>query len=402
MLISNLNLEGIESKLVKDLGDDYTDDEMNEVKLPDMFSENLINDFNKRNITHENINEIITLLDFLNVEQTVCRKFVLDNLQKSEKIYFINVYHLRNYNFPKFLLEGFDISNNNHLREIIKHDNLSWLKYAYTRYGKESLRLHGQDYKLIDYTCLCCSLNCLKFLISIGFKINEYTLEHAIRSKKLECVRFLIEDEQCSSLVEYKYINLFNMLLFSSEFGTSEILDYIINKFEIRNENEDALYYSNCIFTDSTVREDNVDTLKYLYNNNFEIRKEILMLIFEWDSIDCLKYLVDNVFDLESDEIITKFGVDLWEFQYKNVQSTFFGKKYDCLVYLVEKFKINISENILCILVDLNKFELIKSILYKQANNGSVIHYAKAEYRCITQNNLKILDILIKYRNKNF
>jgi hypothetical protein len=300
MLISNLNLEGIESKLVKDLGDDYTDDEMNEVKLPDMFSENLINDFNKRNITHENINEIITLLDFLNVEQTVCRKFVLDNLQKSEKIYFINVYHLRNYNFPKFLLEGFDISNNNHLREIIKDDNLSWLKYAYNRYGKESLRLHGQDYKLIDYTCLCSSLNCLKFLISIGFKINEYTLEHAIRSKKLKCIEFLLEDEQCESLIEYKYINLFNMLLFSSEFGTSEILDYIINKFEIRNENEDALYYSNCIFTDSTVREDNVDTLKYLYNNNFEIRKEILMLIFEWDSIDCLKYLVDNVFDLES------------------------------------------------------------------------------------------------------
>ena len=75
--ISELNLDGLHSELVDNLGKDYSTEEIVNIILPRMFTRNIVDSFNNRIINITNINSIIHLLDFLNIDVDVCRTFIL-------------------------------------------------------------------------------------------------------------------------------------------------------------------------------------------------------------------------------------------------------------------------------------------------------------------------------------
>jgi len=78
MLLSNLNLINVESELYNTFIENG--DIVDEIILDDVVSNDIIVQFNERIIEPDNINEILTLCDFLMIENTLqfIVKYVLD------------------------------------------------------------------------------------------------------------------------------------------------------------------------------------------------------------------------------------------------------------------------------------------------------------------------------------
>ena len=81
MKISNLNLQNISSDLIKNLKNEYLNEEINEIKIPDFLDNIELTEFNNRNITNYGINNIIKLLDFLLVHEDNIFLFIIKNIK---------------------------------------------------------------------------------------------------------------------------------------------------------------------------------------------------------------------------------------------------------------------------------------------------------------------------------
>lgn len=139
------------SKLFNSLKNTFNDDQLKDIKLPEHFSSQLINQLNSINFNTNNINKIIELIDFLDIDIIIARKFIISNLKKTIEPYKIDKINQENYNFPSFILNGFDINLKKeikkdefqkfikiyepiHVMEIIKEDSTEWLEYIYNIY----------------------------------------------------------------------------------------------------------------------------------------------------------------------------------------------------------------------------------------------------------------------------
>ena len=155
------------SKLFNSLKNTFNDDQLKDIKLPEHFSEKIINQLNLIDFNTNNINQIIEIIDFLDIDIKIARKFIINNLNKTIEPYKIDKVNQDNYNFPSFILNGFDINLKKeikkdefvklikiyepiHLMEIIKEDSVEWLEYVYDIY-KDKIWIENYIEKLEGY-----------------------------------------------------------------------------------------------------------------------------------------------------------------------------------------------------------------------------------------------------------
>ena len=107
LTFGDLNLTGLTSHLVNSLNNNNNNETTNlkEIPLFEQFqSKTLIEAFNTRFITPTNINEIISLCDYLLLDNTAL--FLRNNVEypHNQEVYVLNDYHLKHFTglFPEF------------------------------------------------------------------------------------------------------------------------------------------------------------------------------------------------------------------------------------------------------------------------------------------------------------
>ena len=96
--LKNINLNGIESVLVENCQE--LEQDIDEIYIDQRFTFETINSFNQGQINPENINDIIELCNYLQIEET--EKFIINNCELS-KNYKIDNKYLVDLKFPEFI-----------------------------------------------------------------------------------------------------------------------------------------------------------------------------------------------------------------------------------------------------------------------------------------------------------
>ena len=79
--IKNINFDGIKSVLVEQC--EELEQDIDKIYIDKRFTFDIINSFNQRQINSENINDIIELCNYLQIEETV--KFIINNCEPNYK-----------------------------------------------------------------------------------------------------------------------------------------------------------------------------------------------------------------------------------------------------------------------------------------------------------------------------
>ena len=159
--LKNINFNGIESVLIKQCQE--LEQDIAEIYIDQRFTFDIINSFNKRQINPSNINDIIELCNYLQIEET--ENFIVNNCEPSDN-YKIEDKYLEDLKFPIFIT-NFD-KNCNITNEISEHKSLNWLKYAHENgspWNKRTCKNAAEGG----------SLECLKYLHENGCPWDENT-----------------------------------------------------------------------------------------------------------------------------------------------------------------------------------------------------------------------------------
>lgn len=121
--INEINLDGIDSDLIKTIKYEYPSDYLDMEFNLHFIEPHILKDFNGRHIHPENINEILSLCDFILLKDTLT--FITKHSEPTNKIYCLNDYHKKHYNLPKFMIG--DIT----CVEAKRHNCNEWLNYSH-------------------------------------------------------------------------------------------------------------------------------------------------------------------------------------------------------------------------------------------------------------------------------
>ena len=122
--LGNINLDGIDSVLVKNCKE--LEQNIDEIYIDKRFTFDIVNSFNKREINPENINDIIELCNYLQINET--ENFIVNNCEPSDN-YKIDEKYLEDLKFPEFII-NFE-KNLFTICKICEYGLLEWLKYAH-------------------------------------------------------------------------------------------------------------------------------------------------------------------------------------------------------------------------------------------------------------------------------
>jgi len=158
MLIGEINFTGIVSDLERSFHDfNDNEEDIKAVDLPYGPSD-ILDDFNKRNINPKNINEILSLCDYLLIQDTL--NFVVNNALLTYDPYILTEEHEEHYDLPIFMSD-------------LNYENV--VKYNYTRW------LHFVDtYEVVTYD----------------------VLQNAVDNNMIECVKYIYYTSETSNNIK--------------------------------------------------------------------------------------------------------------------------------------------------------------------------------------------------------
>ena len=180
MLLGNLNLKGLVSELYNTLCEnEHDNDNVNNIILNDIVSNDIIVQFNERVIIPENIIEILTLCDFLMIENTL--QFIIDYCEPTFTRYKLNKHYIKHFLLPSYM-KFLNITN------VLQHDASRWFKF-----------IHCTDVFIwsSDNDCMAANygaINCLKYLHSINYQWTNDVAMFAARNGHLDCLQYLYEN----------------------------------------------------------------------------------------------------------------------------------------------------------------------------------------------------------------
>ena len=87
--VRELNLDDIQSKLIENIKYEFINEYLDMEFNLHFIEENILKDFNDRNINPENINEILSLCDFILLKDTL--NFIIKNSKPTNKIYYFTI-----------------------------------------------------------------------------------------------------------------------------------------------------------------------------------------------------------------------------------------------------------------------------------------------------------------------
>jgi len=320
MLFSQLNLTNIKSELIELFN--KTDDNLDiMIPLNTAYNEQTIIDFNNRNITPSNINEIISFCDFLLLENTLY--FLVNNCTPTEEKYILNNENIEHFKLPKFMS---NLSNTNIVNHTMNCDNIiNWLRFYTETIGNltpntllYSIKLNNFDCVLYAYNHGCiwtsyyytiCAkynrLDMMKYMINQQnddlFVFEELTGTMAVKYNNMECCDYLISMgfmfrfdiidiaaelghlNMIQYLRSHNYQFTFTTLMQCSMSGNLECLQYLYDQgcrpcgYECNNA---------CI-------QGNVKCLEYLCSIGCNLTEKSLILVLQHDHVECFKFLFD-------------------------------------------------------------------------------------------------------------
>tara|TARA_B100000073_G_C23739461_1_gene573272 strand:- start:353 stop:1600 length:1248 start_codon:yes stop_codon:yes gene_type:complete len=312
-----LDLSGIESELIenlKEIGDDW-----GETVLP--ITQELLNQFNHRQIFPQNINDILSLCDYLLIKDTM--QFIF-KFVKIGFTYELSERHKTNYELPKCMMgEGEDLEDK--IRSSIDFEFIRYIDY-YKRLGRIS-NFH------ISYAIIYGKLNSIKHLYELGYRWNTSDVSTCARFGHLNCLKYIYEKDPSFFMDSIICVNAveggIECLKFVREIARCSWTSYSC-KIAAKNGNLDCLKYliqNGCPYNDlsicssasfnghldclkfahesecpwdhttceSAVRSGNFHCLKYAIENGCDVLfGRLCELAAERGDLSCLKYVVEN------------------------------------------------------------------------------------------------------------
>ena len=175
MMFKDVNFKNISSELVDQLHYDH-EAEFNECKISIQINQNILHDFNERNINPSNINEILTFCDYLLIKDTL--KFIVKHSTPTLIPYILNDTHKLNYTLPKFMIEF--------CNDPIYCGAVQWLQFAFE---------NGMTH---DDTCIEAAkggyLDCLKYACEHNYYWDNFTCAEAADHGHLGCLKYAHEN----------------------------------------------------------------------------------------------------------------------------------------------------------------------------------------------------------------
>jgi len=310
MLVSEINIESLHSEFIDNLDGDL------DIPLIDQFSFSTVSDFNNRSVRYDNINEILSLCDYLMISDTW--KFIMTNLEPRNKKYILNELHKSHYNLPKHL---YKINLNN----ICKHGLLKFLKNA-----------HKNNVKLTSVAFLHAAqhgqMECIQYLQSINCPKHEDAMSEAALYGHLEMVKYLVSIEcQLSPFVNHlaalnghldilKYLESINCATASHSCGNAaknghlECLKYLVSVGTPMSTNTCANAASNghldclvfavengCLCNGTwfiALGNGHLECIKYLKSKNLDSQDLTRAPTHIYKHFDCVKWLNENEYTL--------------------------------------------------------------------------------------------------------
>ena len=197
-LYSAIDLTGIRSQLIEEF-----DGELN-IPIPVQFTHETISSFNVRDVTGDNINEILSFCDFLLLDDTW--QFITCNMSANYK-YVLNELHKLHYTLPD------KINSNMTCDEMIEYGLLKYLifyKDDFTQKNKLCTKacefgqlniliwLHNNNCSWNEWTCQEAALNghfdCLKYAIDNNCPMDMWTCRSAAKNGHFDCLKYAREN----------------------------------------------------------------------------------------------------------------------------------------------------------------------------------------------------------------
>ena len=274
--LGKINVEGIVSNFIDqsiELGID-----INNTYIDDRFSISTIQSFNKRYINPNNINAIIELCNYLQIEDT--EKFIIGHCVPNNN-YSIDSMYLYDLIFPDFLTH---FKRCDLVDDITCYGSVKWLRYAFTLSYPWTLKT--------SYIAASKGhLECLKCLNENGCPLNMYGIFVSAKNGHLDCIKYQYEmgscwDKFCCQI--------------AAENGHLNCLKY--------------LHESRCPWEtgacQKAAKNGHLECLEYLYENSCPMDKDILNYAIENKNLLCVKYLHENgcYWDIDTTYYASHYG----------------------------------------------------------------------------------------------
>jgi hypothetical protein len=257
MLISDLNLNNITSQLIDTIEENGNCDDL---IITMQFTNTIIDQFNKRDINPYNINDIITLCDYMMIDDTL--NFIINHSTPTTDKYVLNDLHSEHYKLPLFM-------STTQFTNVVDYDLVEWLKYALEN-----------GYEKGPSTCMDIAfhghLKCLQYAHENGCEWNEETTTHAAQNDHLECLKYAHENG-CEWSVDTPNATALNNNL--------ECLKYA---------HENGCEWTPMVIYHCLIREnaDNIECLQYACENGCTVPEGIQLLAnHNEENNKCYEYL---------------------------------------------------------------------------------------------------------------
>jgi ankyrin repeat protein len=322
MLYSTLNLANIETDFLSLFEDDE------ESILSDQFLP-IVNDFNNRIINPENINEILSLCDYILMKDTL--KFIIDHFSIGE-YYILNEYHRQNYVLPGYM------QGDKSLNEVGKYGNLRYIKHIFDDLDGSEISV------IIDSLCRYGHLEALKYLFvaGYGYKYDTNTIGTAYAFGQLNCVKYMMEhNDFYKSLSQYDIHRIVNC-----HFNKCHLpcMKYIYENYINASEFIWSSYLRNRLYITN-----NFEYLQYIFDNGCTMCTDLsdLLRLNIGDNVECLQWALEHGTQMGAhftNEVCKKGHVLQLEFALKNgafideysMHCAIFHDHIDCVKLLIK------------------------------------------------------------------
>ena len=377
--------------------DIYGDDDLEEfIEIP--FSENIVNDFLKKNIYPDNFNEMILLCDYLNVDDT--KSFLYDNLLMSKDSK-NRRYSLTENNIGKGI-EIFSFMKENgriEMKEIVKSGHLRFLKWA--------LKKKYSSSNLVKYASIYGKINILEFLHdneAFRKEFNQTNFNFSLENGNYECCLFFEKVKMGRYLVHNKSIHkCLECYCNNNDIKKDNEILNCVKKYTSRDVLKDVLldygFFNHLLdeFSKNIVRKNDSTFFNYILGGYSEydylierfirevVHKSIKnknMIVFKFiiDSLIIMffeneKHVLNNWYDEISIQAATNNNLEVlkylksldYNFSYKTIINCAFDKNVECFNYCLE---------VACPLTDSTLYNYdIYSNIYKSEDPIKFLHY---------------------------
>ena len=408
MLIKHFNFNELNSQFI----DTFEDDSYHDIDIPLDLTEKQLQDFNNRRVNVDNLNKVIEIFDYFNIDEL--EEFIILNFKDTKEI-ILNEGHndkinpvtikLLNKNknikdcdldyvikldadiWLKMYADKSEVMKNKYFDLALKYFSYKCVKFYIERdiYYEKDVIINNTFEKISYFEEYNTSVNCyklLKYFVDIGCMVTDLAKTHIYENKSTLCYLYL------------KDINIMKAKLRNKSFSYQWLdvqkpnLDFfkIFHSFTERVRSAEYSY---------SLKNRKFDCFYYIYEINLKHRKKHkLKLKADWtvdiladavssDNIDIVKLIYDSG---------VKINLDTFEYSLKNNNKEIFYYLYENSLKYPERtsFRYNLKFNFdtLKLAVQHEHLDIIKIILDKEYFESNLLASLKVT-------NLEILKLFI-------